>query len=574
MFTTERLLKIMQNADEKRYEELISERIKNPEKFENELELYKSELEQQDETTIATNIAISKEDPKEEIKDFMIEKNQEGIKYINSYKNYEETKILTQTNFKDNGKLIFFVSKRDVMEGKLTNEVYPYKQKFKLISETTKYNNYGEEVTINFFDEKLDKRSSKISNILSANFWIYQFESHHKQYLLLSEERLELEKVTIEGMKINLDDWIPIGQSKKLNTELPIIFINKIHKHKPSFKTQKEMIKEIKHRKLNHKNYFNWLFSQNNTTFNHPDYFQYLISSFLLHSVQTYPINLIIIAKQGTGKSTLEEVIFERFDEDIEIVEGSASTLKALIPSFKGNLPNAGAILKSNRLCLVDELFRILMRVDKDDREIQLSSLNPILEHRKNRTVSSGNGTLRFNPTARVLAVTNPVWGTNSMESLCEHIDNSFLSRWLIWYQDDKHVKYIQNEQGMEDKTYDLNKEFWLGVVDFCNSFICEFDEYEVKKIYEYGLNLLGEDIPTNNMSKARDVYTARYRHHIKCLLDGIVKTRCICEGDDSFIAKEEDYLTLKKIWYRMMVEWGVYGGDFFKEGKFDGKIY
>jgi hypothetical protein len=266
----------------------------------------------------------------------------------------------------------------------------------------------------------------------------------------------------------------------------------------------------------------------------------------------------MIIAQPGTGKSTLEEVIYDKFEEDTDIIEGSSSTIKSLIPSFKGNLPDPGAILKSNRVCIVDEFLRILLRIEKEERNIQLSSLNPLLEHRK-RTAGSGNGKIKLNSTCRILSVSNPVWGTKSIDILANRFDLSWLSRWFIWYQDKDHINQIQSGTKMKKTFFFMKKDDFLSIFDYLNGFYANFDEKRVENIHMKGRSLLGEDTEENLLRSVIEIYAARYKHHILCLMDGIIKTRCICSGDDSFTANEEDYKMLETIWMKMLVEWGIY---------------
>ena len=263
-------------------------------------------------------------------------------------------------------------------------------------------------------------------------------------------------------------------------------------------------------------------------------------------------MHLIIIGKQGGGKSKIMESMAEKVDETIPIVEGSGSTMKSLIPSFKGDLTKPGALIESNRIVFIDEFFRILMRVDKDDRENTLTHLNPLLEHKKRR-FASGNNFLDAQMTSKMLAVTNPVFGTSTMESLVKKMDNSFLSRILIWYQDEEHFNQVINtrESDLECVTKEMDNETWKAIFDFCSSFKSTIDISRCNDLHKEGLGNLGI-----LSEEVRDIYKTRYKHHLACLLDGIVKLRCILEGDSTFIANEQDYTHTKEIWFKMMDNW------------------
>ncbi|MHA1690062.1 MAG: hypothetical protein ACTSU7_00360, partial [Candidatus Heimdallarchaeaceae archaeon] len=74
------------------------------------------------------------------------------------------------------------------------------------------------------------------------------------------------------------------------------------------------------------------------------------------------------------------------------------------------------------------------------------------------------------------------------------------------------------------------------------------YDMDKVKEIHERVPQILNETLQKH--------YDARHKHHIECLMDGIVKTRCFLDGDISFEANEEDYEILKKVWFTLIKSW------------------
>jgi len=472
--------------------------------------------------------------------------------------NWKEVKTLTKKIYNFDKKLVFLYGNKNKFTGKLLSEVHPYKQQVHLI---TLYKREKEGITdyrINFFDDKIDRRGWTKKYSIKEKFWLYQFISEQCRYVVLSEGKLDLEYGDLDGMLVDIDDYAPLGSTAKIKLNLPIIISSKWNSFRQKISTKKAFVDLLQKLNISRRKYFNYIFSHpDNITYNHPKYFQELVSAFLLSSKIKAPLHLLVIAKPGTGKSTLEESIHHKFDEDEEIVEGSCSTLKALVPSFKGNLPAPGALLKSNRICVVDEFLRILIRVPSDERNEQLAALNPILEH-KRRKSGSGNGGFRMSPTSRCLMVSNPVWGTSSIEKLSDKIDRSFLSRLFIWYQDEDHIRQIQSGVLKEKVTFKIKTEEWLAIVDFLHSFESEFDKEKVHEIFNKGLSLIGKDTYDNNVMNVREVYEARYQYHIQKMIDGIVKTRCLCAGTANFVAKKEDYELLENIWLRMILSWGI----------------
>ncbi len=549
-----KLLEYLKNEQPSEYTRLIRLRLQDPLKFEKECALLEEHVEYTDQDARPINHILPELES--------IDLTRSGVRYINHYLDSDDLKTLSDQTMNRYESLIYYVDKGTAKKGKITNEIAPYTQSIKLCSILKSFHN-GEEVrAISFFDMKQDLRKWKVVQSIQEDFWTYTFESGHRKYVLLSQERLDLDHCIIEGTLIDLSDQFQIGAEHKLNINLPILVVHTVTKSKIAFKDHEDFLDSVPYKGFGE--WHNMLFSheRDGASYRHPQYFEVLISGFLLASKwDGYPLHLLVVARQGTGKSKLEEVLYEKFDEESDIVEGSCSTIKAIIPSFKGNLPEPGSILKSNKLCLIDEFLRILMRCDKDDREIQLSSLNPILEH-KERHIASGNGKLRMKPTARVLAVTNPVWGTKTMLGLCDHIDRSQVSRWLVWYQDASHIGGVEEGLFLEDWLGSFDKNLFLSWVDYAHSFRASYERSKALKIFSEGLDLIksrGAD-----MDDLRDVYTARYRHHLFVLLDGIVKLRCMIEKDVSFTAITRDYEWLRIIWLWMLDGWGVVEGNAF----------
>jgi len=66
----------------------------------------------------------------------------------------------------------------------------------------------------------------------------------------------------------------------------------------------------------------------------------------------------------------------------------------------------------------------------------------------------------------------------------------------------------------------------------------------------------LHKEIPKILNETLEKHYDARHMHHIECLIDGIVKTRCMLDGDMSFKAIEKDYEDLKIVWTKLISSW------------------
>jgi hypothetical protein len=104
------------------------------------------------------------------------------------------------------------------------------------------------------------------------------------------------------------------------------------------------------------------------------------------------------------------------------------------------------------------------------------------------------------------------------------------------------------SDNTLEEYKDDMDVNEWVSILDYLHNFNAEYDMEKVIKIYESVMPLLSETLKRH--------YESRHKHHIECIIDGIVKTRCLLEHDSTFTAKECDYLILEEIWKNVIKSW------------------
>jgi len=480
----------------------------------------------------------------------------EGIVYLNQFFNATSLRHIGQMLWQYNHKIYLPISKETCLQGKITNKIFSYPKRIPVativMSKETEFTNYL------FMNEKANKKLFRTIQILHADLWVYHFNTGKQEYVLLSQKELDTEDYIIEGTFIEVEDNPLFGSTARLTTKMPMILVNNCIKRVQSFENHKQLFEVMKKNGITKDCWFNYLFyhPQLKKTFRHPELFEKLISAFLLAAKQDYYLHLLIISDPGSGKSTLEECLWHKLNEKQDIVGCGQSTLKSLVPSFKTQPPSPGSLINSSRIAIVDEFLRILVNIEKTDREFQLGRLNDLLENRA-RAFESGQGRVQGKMTSKFLGVTNPIWNTSSMEKLIDQIDMSFVSRVLVWYQSKEHLRWVYDEKGISKSVTVLIDPFlFLAIYDYCQSFVSFYDDVRLKVVVKECRRLL-EDQPT--FYRALMMYDARYVHHARCLLDGIVKTRCLCSDCSDFVAVDEDYLLLKELFVLMLISWGVY---------------
>jgi len=487
--------------------------------------------------------------------------NKTGVVYLDNRLNNEEISIIVYTNYKENSILGFPITKQNKTRGKVIMELSQNKEDIPLISAYKNIEeNADQEVVTKIIGQSGDRRKLVLKNYLILPFYVYRFcSAFDKEYILLSENKLKLDDYIIEGQIIPINDKLKIGQKTEIQMRKDILIVHTSKLSAEPFPTAKDMIKFVIDKELD-KHYFNYLFSikanNNRQLFRQPEWFCWFVSSLLFASkkgnLPNFPAHLMMIAKEGTGKTTLLECISEKYNETDGIIDASSSTLKQFVPSFATNPAKIGSLAKANRICVIDEFFRALIRntTNTDRREESMGTMNSLLEHR-NRTIGSGTGAdlKDFSMSARVFSVTNPVYETGNMEQLCTKFDKTWISRWVVYYQNEPHINFIQSQKkNNEYINYDLDKNDFLRIIDTMNGISAQYDVEKIDAIYKSMASNLSEDLLS--------VYNARYDHHINCIIDGVVKTRCLLEKSDEFIAKEEDYEIVKLIWQNIIFSW------------------
>jgi len=94
-----------------------------------------------------------------------------------------------------------------------------------------------------------------------------------------------------------------------------------------------------------------------------------------------------------------------------------------------------------------------------------------------------------------------------------------------------------------------ITREEFLTLFDTCNSFLTEVDDKKIQALHETIINLSKEPM--------RGIWKPRGDHHIRLLIDGICKHRCLfIDYDSSFEVKKEDYSKAEGILFKMVKNW------------------
>lgn len=470
--------------------------------------------------------------------------------------NFLQLKTIVWGYHQTTGKLIFPISKGFVSDGKVIGVLRGgNKVKVPVIVTHKIVGGENPQFAPFLFGESPNRKSPREE--LSGYFYMYRFVDKDDQpYTLLSDKKLSLQSYQIEGSVFEVKDLSLVGEVSKIPVKYKVLFLHTAKPHVIQFKNHKEFFSFCDEKKVTENDMLNYVVSIKDKktikVFPHPLWFLHLLLVFLFHAMKgvtdKFPLHLLWISTRGGGKSTCLEAIMQKFGE--KIVDGSTSTLKFLIPSFKErNNPEIGELARAHRLVVVDEFFRMLLKSKDNERNIEVARMNILLEH-KERAAGSGHGQTIVKMSARMMASTNPVSGTNNIYNLLDRFDDSFLSRMLIYYQLPDHLNYVNEAKKLRFKRSDfwIEPHEFLSIVDYLNSFDAEYDWNKLVQLYEKFSTPLSQDV--------KGMFEARYLHHLECMLDGIVKVRCLFERNPDFTAIDKDYGMLEMLFGNVLKSW------------------
>lgn len=515
------------------------------------------------------------------------------INWIDNASSWEEAKKLANNFMKHEQRLVFLSHSKDIIRGK-PQLIHQTIQKMPVVRKVHKkiirkegdkrIEDIGE--FIKFLGDRYDRRydGNEVDNIC-FDFWVYRLIDNGKEYYLLTRNKLTEEYSEILGMKLDVDDFSGLSDTLKLN-KIATMFIVKEFKSAVNILPKEELIefsKECKEKNgWDNKGFEDFIFThESGNIYDYTPEFNLLrIAQFLSGKYEGYPLHLMKIGPVGTGKTTEAEAIDFKFKEELGILEAGTSRMKVLVPSFKEKPANLGYICNCNRIAIIDELMKMVsssIQTAHVDVNNYFGELNMLLEHKK-RLVGSGNDNATIvKTTAKVCITTNPLPNKDTIYNHLGVLDNTTLSRMLIWVQDNSEIEkiYKKEEIRVNSRLYEpksrehsletgkflknlqescdciLGNQYFdfLTVFDSCQNFLSECDLQKVKEIFTKSINLAKEPM--------KQVWKARGLHHTVLILDGITKFRCLFRDyDKEFKATEEDYNNLDKILTKMILGW------------------
>jgi hypothetical protein len=464
-----------------------------------------------------------------------------------------------------------------------------------------------DDIIFKFFDDKYDRRiKGEEVGLLAEDFWIYRVIYDAREFFVLSRTTLSNEMCLLKGTRIDVRDLSELTNTLRFKSLTNLFIATDFESFVKTVEPPAlvELCKDLSVDEfieilLYHPKYEKVLRQS-------PDFEKILLATLLSGKYEGYPLHLFVMGPVGTGKTSFLECLDKNYQEVKGILEAGNSTPKVLIPSFKEKPANPGYILSCFRVALIDELMKMIRneQMKHESRlEGSLGQLNMLLEQ-KERTIGSGNNNeMLVKSTAKVIITTNALEPHNNLYQHIGVLDDTTISRVLVWVQDSEHQALIKEQRGGKNissphtlryignnnkqyiyiclggsgnkgsipSTSDGSNEdsyLFLTVIDSCNSFTIDLNnnatQLAVRKIFRESVRLAKDTM--------RRVWEARGLHHCLLLLDGIVKTRCLFEDRTADLTPiQKDYDELERLVSHLIRTWDTVlvksDEDMWKEG-------
>lgn len=520
-----------------------------------------------------TNLAKNEETENcREVEDMVIHsigENEKGIIYYDKPLTFLSVLGYSRNIWSNKQKLIFIQPTNTIINGKITAEAWRGKKKIPVATGWSYEDEDGIRYDVTYYNMRgLDKKTWTEQCILTQEVYGYRLwdEQNHRDYLVLSEEELKNEEKdgVFIGFLVEKSDKTPVGDELKLNSYANILHISNI---RPNTQGILEMQKYPDRMGTTVEDVNNIVVDQEsiiiksleNSIFNkykHPKWFMNTIYYFLLsYPLYEYPPHLFLFQNGSGGKTTLLINICKTLDiKEADIWSGNLSTLKSLVPSFHQTPPQVGWMPLQRYFGLLDEFFGRQSSNDSKDKLYEYDSIKNMLDSNKSESLS-GKGSIKTNATAKFLFSSNLKYGIRDLPSFMDRTDAALVERMLVYFMNKEHESFIQNNREKVDSLPDEPEPF-PDSRKFIKHMIIHAQTFKIKNIDYNRIRAIRKKLVVNNSldltkyEAIENYVNARMSHHLKCLLDGIVKLRYfsnqIYEGDMTPI--EEDYMELDMV--------------------------
>lgn len=304
---------------------------------------------------------------------------------------------------------------------------------------------------------------------------------------------------------------------------------------------------------------------------------------------QKTPFNLILSGLPGTAKTSFISLSAKLFADDKRVVQATNSTIKGLIPSYSGDVPQVGYLASPGFFKAVDEIFRnpvsqgTVSGVDKKTGLIKeyLSKFLPLFTRDEQTYSSAKDDKFTAKMTASLIATDNLIEDVRVALSSIVREDPALLRRFVFLYlgEDEFEKIKVASNPPPGSEILPTLRSMWknhygydvIKLERFAHwaRSILRYIKPDAKRCYDMTIDVFVDEISKLlagrgmlDQDKNRIMHIAKqidYKDFASALVKCNAIMRCVYEEQDTvipkIIVKDEDYDAAKVQFTRLVTD-------------------
>ena len=394
---------------------------------------------------------------------------------------------------------------------------------------------------------------------INASFYIYTSKHNNVKIKIFSEEKIINGRYYMYGTLWKFNDSFLVGNKSTLSSYSLGMILHSYENKGLRYNSLEDLYEDIK---ISGDDMYRYIMTEVEnirvpTYYKTSDFWKTIYTAFIFSGCYNKgeKLNLIVLGPTGTGKTPHLNAISEKFGEN-KHYSGTSLSIPGLTISFYTDPFKTGALLESNRLCAIDEFFKIFLKME-DISEI--TKLNDYLDNQL-VTASSGKQSVDVRSTCQILGVTNPIrkniknMGVRKLMTLIDmfdYVDSDFWGRFLIINQNKQDIDWVMDSSNNEKNVIisTITKDQFIACYDFFKNYNDVMNLYDYKRINQIVRSL---QVP----EKIDSVYKKICNRIPYLLFDGMIKWKMFSNKQIYPLIEEKDYVEFFEIWKEIITRW------------------
>ena len=394
---------------------------------------------------------------------------------------------------------------------------------------------------------------------LNASFYVYNITTtNNVNMTVLSEEKITNGYYKFFGTLVKFNDHFKIGQQASQEIYSYLMFLHSYENKELRYSSLVELFEDFN---VTGDEYYKYLMTEIEGTtvpihYKTAEFWKKIYTAFLFSGkmMRGQKLNLIIFGPSGTGKTPQMRAIVEKFNEK-KFYTGTSMTVPGLTISFFNVKPKPGALLECQRVCAIDEFFKMFNRMD------DVSAITNANDYLDNQSVSASSGKqeVAVKATCQVFSVTNPIRRNNkslgirdkmSLMDMFDYINADFWGRFLIINQNKDDREWVLKDDSLETNVIvaNISREKFIACYDFFKESFSLYHAIDIVRINHIVKNIQVPEV-------IEEVYKKICNRVAFLLFDGMVKWKIFSERRTEFVV-ESDYVDFEDLWKEIINRW------------------